>query len=331
MRSVGRALPVRRLGVRGARGLVDRHPYSGTSCRQVKRRCSIRPGATQGRNAIATAINVLAFQPGNATVSIAETLNATRAGIDAYERVSDTRYYFSTDQHAEFNGTVAAPGDVVLNEGGAYSLALDASAAGLADGVDVDAVSVAGNDDLIISTGDNPGFPLEISTPGSYILTSNLQVSGGNTTGVAISASGVTLGLNGFTLQGSTTCSGNPVTGCSDTGSGIGIDARGGNVIRNGSVVGFRQYGIDAGSANRLQNLRVEQNGEHGIRHGALQRPAGECRRHGRRHWPEGQSPWCPHPLLGRQPGGHRRAVRRDPGAGGRLHHHRDRLAVRGH
>ncbi|MBA1145643.1 right-handed parallel beta-helix repeat-containing protein [Ectothiorhodospiraceae bacterium WFHF3C12] len=114
--------------------------------------------------------------------------------------------------------------------------------------------------------GDNPGFPVEIGSSGSYILTSNLQVSGGSTTGIAISASGVTLDLNGFTLQGSTTCSGTPVTGCSGTGTGVGVDAGAGNVIRNGSVVGFGQYGIDAGSANRLQNLRVEQNGGDGIR-----------------------------------------------------------------
>ena len=131
-----------------------------------------------------------------------------------------------------------------------------------ADGaLEINAACVSGG----CFAGDDPGFPVEIVSAGSYMLTSNLQVSGGDTTGIAVSASGVTLDLNGFTLQGPTTCTGIPVTSCSDTGTGSGIDAATGTAIRNGSVIGFGNNGIDAGRANRLRNLRVEGNGGHGI------------------------------------------------------------------
>ena len=42
--------------------------------------------------------------------------------------------------------------------------------------------------------------PVTIATPGSYYLTSNINVAG--TTGVIITASNVTLDLNGFTVAG---------------------------------------------------------------------------------------------------------------------------------
>src|SRR5262245_9419341 len=71
-------------------------------------------------------------------------------------------------------------------------------------------------------TGDVAGFPVTITQPGSYRLSSNLDVgtaaTSANITAVEIRANGVTLDLNGFTISGPATCT-NGV--CTTTGSGI--------------------------------------------------------------------------------------------------------------
>ena len=83
-----------------------------------------------------------------------------------------------------------------------------------------------------VTPGDSPGFPVTISRPGSYRLSSNLNVPA-DAAGIVIFASGVTIDLNGFQMIGS--------------GAGTGISAlqaRRAVVVRNGSVTNFER-GID--------------------------------------------------------------------------------------
>jgi hypothetical protein len=92
--------------------------------------------------------------------------------------------------------------------------------------------------------GDTAGFPVQITAPGSYLLTSNLVVPDNSTTGVAISGDDVVLDLGGFEVSGPVVC---PATAgafeCTGGGVGAGIRAEGPNavgiVVRNGSVRGF--------------------------------------------------------------------------------------------
>ena len=82
------------------------------------------------------------------------------------------------------------------------------------------------------------GFPFSIFQSGSYKLSSNLQAPAGKD-GIDIIADGVTLDLNGFTIQGAITCQGKVCTGPPiDASSGI---AFGGDqvIIRNGHISGF--------------------------------------------------------------------------------------------
>jgi len=88
--------------------------------------------------------------------------------------------------------------------------------------------ALAGN----LTPGDAPGFPVTISVSGSYRLSGNLTVPDANTTAILITAENVTIDLNGFSILGSTVCSGFP-TSCSPTGSGHGIT---GGVVKNISV-----------------------------------------------------------------------------------------------
>ncbi len=76
-----------------------------------------------------------------------------------------------------------------------FTLALVPVCAFAVDGV------VLINQSTVMAAG---GFPYTISQPGSYKLSGNLTAPA-NTRGIVISASNVTLDLNGFTLEGSRT------------------------------------------------------------------------------------------------------------------------------
>lgn len=119
-----------------------------------------------------------------------------------------------------------------------------------------------------ITPGDTAGFPITITQPGSYKLTSNLIVPTGSI-GIYILADNVTLDLNGYTVRGPVNCTRNGTTravSCSQLDPFTpGIDAEGKDVvIRNGTVRGFPGIGVYllSGSA---ENLRVSHNAGYGL------------------------------------------------------------------
>jgi hypothetical protein len=126
--------------------------------------------------------------------------------------------------------------------------------------------ALAGN----VTPGDSPGFPVTISTPGSYKLSGNLTVPDANTTAIQVSADNVTIDLNGFSILGPVVCTGFPVTSCTPTGSGVGItnaplDTT--NItVRNGVVRGMGAVGIALGEGGiRVEGIRATNNGIAGI------------------------------------------------------------------
>lgn len=115
--------------------------------------------------------------------------------------------------------------------------------------------------------GDDPGSPIEITQPGSYMLTSNLSVNV-NTTAISIETDDVTLDLNGFTISGPVVCTDDRPTTCNQSGIGNGIDARDrSNVtIRNGVVRGMGSHGVIAnGRGARIRDLTITENAEDGL------------------------------------------------------------------
>ena len=86
-----------------------------------------------------------------------------------------------------------------------------------------------------VTPADTAGFPITISVPGSYVLTSNLAVPRG-LDGIVIAANDVLLDLNGFTIQGG-------ALSFADDGKGIHAPLSGieytGLTIRNGTIAGF--------------------------------------------------------------------------------------------
>ena len=102
--------------------------------------------------------------------------------------------------------------------------------------------ALAGN----ITPGDAAGFPITLSLPGSYKLTSNLVVPA-FTRGVLIQADGVTLDLNGFSISGPVTCNAAVSPPCSvpagNTQHGV-LSSGAATVIHSGSIRGFAGSGI---------------------------------------------------------------------------------------
>lgn len=121
-----------------------------------------------------------------------------------------------------------------------------------------------------VSAGDDPGFPVTLSQPGSYRLTGNLDVTGQsapeNVSAIVVTASFVTLDLNGFSLRGPAVCTGNPVSSCAPAGTGVGIDSHVSNQVRisNGVVRGFGNMGVYAGNAI-VERIQVFNNAGTGM------------------------------------------------------------------
>lgn len=135
-----------------------------------------------------------------------------------------------------------------------------------ADGVvqiDQQAARVGG-----ISEGDEPGFPVTISEPGSYRLTSNLSLTAAGashlTDAIRITVDGVTLDLNGFEISGHNACTGLPpeeeVT-CTYLGifTGSGIQAFRSATIRNGAIRGMTNAAVLCHEGCTIEDLRVRE------------------------------------------------------------------------
>lgn len=110
-------------------------------------------------------------------------------------------------------------------------------------------------------------FPLVIDKAGSYRLKGNVTVPDANTTAISITAADVTLDLNGYAITGPVVCSGTPVTSCSPTGSGKGIDGSlNSNItVVNGTVRGMGDRGVYLGQRARVEKVRSVSNGNFGI------------------------------------------------------------------
>lgn len=121
-------------------------------------------------------------------------------------------------------------------------------------------MAVAGN----VTPGDTAGFPVTLSQPGSYKLTSNLFVPEGSM-GVHITAANITLDLNGFSIIGPSTCTrvyNTKAVTCSYTGSfaGVGVAHNApGARVRGGTVKGF-QAGVSSYASASVEDITATFN-----------------------------------------------------------------------
>jgi hypothetical protein len=121
-----------------------------------------------------------------------------------------------------------------------------------------------------VTATDTPGFPVTLGVPGSYRLTSNLDVTRApvpeNTTAILVEAPDVAIDLNGFAILGPTACGGAPFA-CAPIGQGFGIrgDAAERTVVRDGIVRGLGGIGIWLGDRSTIVGTTVSNCGGGGV------------------------------------------------------------------
>jgi hypothetical protein len=125
--------------------------------------------------------------------------------------------------------------------------------------------------------GDSPGFPVLITRPGRYRLTTDLVVPADlPETAIQViqfpyeDRRAVDIDLNGFTVRGPFNCVGTPVASCNNgdnTAAGIVMQVRRGSLV-NGTVRGFGGVGVNAVLAGEglLADLIVTENAGGGLR-----------------------------------------------------------------
>lgn len=117
-------------------------------------------------------------------------------------------------------------------------------------------------------SGDAAGWPVSISSPGSYRLTGNLTLPDADTTGIEISTSDVGVDLNNFAIIRSG-CEGVTLPCTPTSGSGSGVDVTSslsrGHAVKNGSITGMGSNGVSLGIQAEVTNLRARWNRLDGI------------------------------------------------------------------
>jgi hypothetical protein len=148
---------------------------------------------------------------------------------------------------------------------GSLVAGLGAGGAHAADGVhEIDQVCASGAGCF---AGDTPGFPVQITAPGSYRLTGGLSLPDENTGAIELATHDVSIDLGGFAIRGVVACQPN----CTPTGSGQGIYGLSGGrydriAVRGGSVAGMGSDGIVLGEAALVVDVRAIENAGDGIR-----------------------------------------------------------------
>jgi hypothetical protein len=108
------------------------------------------------------------------------------------------------------------------------------------------------------------GFPIVISAPGNYVLTSDLIVPS-NTSAISLTAHHVVIDLNGFRIAGPHPCG---VAGCT-TGSVTGISGQEGqgrySTVRGGTITGFSGTCIALGQDAFVDEMYVSRCGRNGV------------------------------------------------------------------
>jgi hypothetical protein len=108
-------------------------------------------------------------------------------------------------------------------------------------------------------------LPIIISAPGSYRLCKTLKVPDANTTAIVVTASNVSIDLDGFSIIGPNECS--RWSGCTAQGTGHGIKADSATnvTVTNGTVRGVGNTGIHLGLDSRVEKVKAISNGYRGI------------------------------------------------------------------
>ncbi|MCD4748020.1 MAG: right-handed parallel beta-helix repeat-containing protein [Thermoanaerobaculales bacterium] len=112
------------------------------------------------------------------------------------------------------------------------------------------------------------GFPCDINSSGSYVLTGDLVAPDQNTDVIVVRSDNVTIDLNGFSIIGPNDCTLNDtVIECTAVGGGVGIlSSIGDNItVRNGTIRGTGDSAIALQDRTTVENIQVRDAGSEAI------------------------------------------------------------------
>lgn len=110
--------------------------------------------------------------------------------------------------------------------------------------------------------GDAPGYPVTITSVGSYRLTGHLVTLDKTITAILVQAPNTTIDLNGFNIACSLPPFAPPQACQTGPAAGWGIDGefQTGVTVRNGTVTGFGEGGVRLGTRALVENIRSVSN-----------------------------------------------------------------------
>ncbi len=111
---------------------------------------------------------------------------------------------------------------------------------------------------------DPPGYPVTITSSGSYRVTSHMPVPDANTDGIVVTALRTSIDLGGFEIRGPNRKP-TRAADCTAPGTGIGVRSLLSVRVWNGRVSGMGSSGLALGSSSRIENVQATENCGNGL------------------------------------------------------------------
>ncbi len=112
------------------------------------------------------------------------------------------------------------------------------------------------NGDLAL---DPPGYPVTITSSGSYRVTGHMPVPNANTDGIVITALRTTIDLGGFEIRGPNQKA-SVLSPCTAAGSGVGVRSGLSVTVHNGRVSGMGLHGLVVGPGSQIERVQAAEN-----------------------------------------------------------------------
>lgn len=209
-------------------------------------------GQAVGRNDLVT------YEPDSGDTSVDSVVSTAPASVDAFARVDDETFYFSLDCHAIVGGIPVSPGDILLSDAGAVSVAVAVDTLGLPDGVNLDALARTSGGDFVFSTD------VHFTAGGTAYEDADLiRYDGAD---LSMYASAATLGLADATdIDGVSLREGGELFVSLKTAGALGSDAYDhGHILQGTASGGLTAVALDSGDAlsTRADVVALDDNRE---------------------------------------------------------------------
>lgn len=130
---------------------------------------ALDPVTQLNTGSLAAPNTVLSLDPDARVTETFTSVDQAPVEIAGFARLDEDTFQFSLTTHATIGGVAAAPGDVLLNDGGTISIVYGASAIGLPDEVGIDAVARDEDGNLLLSINGHVNIGGDVMRPADIL------------------------------------------------------------------------------------------------------------------------------------------------------------------